>query len=136
VSREPVQLTAGAVSYRFPVPSKDGKTLFAVAGFKRAEIERYDAKAKVFQPFLSGISAQDISYSSDGQWIAYVSFPDGVLWRSKPDGTDRLQLSSPRFMRCRRDGPRTEVKSCFTTWNRASRHASLKSPPRAEGRNK
>jgi eukaryotic-like serine/threonine-protein kinase len=95
VSRDPVQLTSGAVSYRFPVPSKDGKTLFAVAGFRRAEIQRYDAKAKTFQPFLSGISAQDLSYSHDGQWIAYVSFPDGVLWRSKPDGTDRLQLSSP-----------------------------------------
>ncbi len=95
VSREPVQLTAGTVSYRFPVPSKDGKTLFAVAGFRRAEIERYDATAKTFQPFLSGISAQDLSYSKDGQWIAYVSFPDGVLWRSKPDGTEKLQLSFP-----------------------------------------
>jgi hypothetical protein len=60
VSRGRLQLTAGAVTYRYPLPSKDGKTLFAVAGFRRAEIQRYDAKAKTFQPFLSGISAQDL----------------------------------------------------------------------------
>jgi serine/threonine protein kinase/Tol biopolymer transport system component len=95
VNREPVQLTAGTVSYSYPVPSKDGKTLFAVAGFARGELERYDAKAKAFVSFLGGIPAQDVSFSKDGQWVAYVTYPDGVLWRSKSDGSDKAQLSSP-----------------------------------------
>ena len=95
VSRKPVELTAGAVSYGDPVPGKDGKTIFAVAGFTRGELERYDPKAKTFEPFLGGISAQDLSFSRDGQWVAYVSYPDGTLWRSKLDGTLKLQLSSP-----------------------------------------
>jgi len=95
VSREPVKLTAGAVSYGYPVPSKDGKTIFAVAGFLRGEIERYDAKTKTFGTFLGGVSAQDISFSRDGQWVAYVSYPEGILWRSKPDGTEKAQISSP-----------------------------------------
>ncbi|MGE5327007.1 MAG: protein kinase domain-containing protein, partial [Deltaproteobacteria bacterium] len=69
VNREPVQLTAGTVSYSYPVPSKDGKTLFAVAGFRRGELMRYDAKAKAFVSFLGGISAQDVSFSKDGQWV-------------------------------------------------------------------
>jgi Tol biopolymer transport system component/predicted Ser/Thr protein kinase len=95
VSREPMQLTSGAVSYGFPIPSKDGRKLFAVAGLVRGELERYDAKSKAIEPFLSGISAQDMAFSKDGQWVAYVSYPEGTLWRSKADGSDRLQLSFP-----------------------------------------
>ncbi len=95
VTREPMQLTSGAISYGFPIPSKDGRKLFAVAGLVRGELERYDAKSKAVEPFLSGISAQDVAFSKEGQWVAYVSFPEGTLWRSKADGSDRLQLSFP-----------------------------------------
>jgi serine/threonine protein kinase/Tol biopolymer transport system component len=95
VSHAPVQLTSGATAYFSPVPAKDGKTLFAVAGYRRGELERYDVKAKAFVPYLGGISAQDVSFSRDGQWVAYVSYPDGILWRSKVDGSEKLQLSSP-----------------------------------------
>jgi serine/threonine protein kinase/Tol biopolymer transport system component len=95
VSHDPVQLTSGAISYAYPLPSKDGKRLFAVAGLVRGELEHYNAKSKTLEPFLSGISAQDVAFSRDGQWVAYVSFPEGTLWRSKLDGTERLQLSFP-----------------------------------------
>jgi len=98
VSREPMQLTSGAINYGYPIPSKDGRKLFAVAGLLRGELVRYDAKSKAFEPFLSGISAQDIAFSKDGHWVAYVSYPEGTLWRSKADGSDRLQLSfSPLY---------------------------------------
>jgi Tol biopolymer transport system component len=95
VSREPMQLTSGAINYGYPIPSKDGRKLFAVAGLARGELVRYDAKSKAFEPFLSGISAQDVAFSKDGQWVAYVLYPEGTLWRSKADGSDRLQLSFP-----------------------------------------
>jgi len=94
VNRQPMQLTAGTVSYSFSVPGKDGKTLFAVAGFRRAELQRYNAKSKAFEPYLGGMSAQDVDFSKDGQWVAYVSYPEGILWRSKLDGSEKLQLSS------------------------------------------
>ena len=94
VNRQPVQLTAGTVSYSFPVPGKDGKTLFATAGFKRAEIQRYNTKSKAFESFMGGLSAQDLDFSKDGQWVAYSSYPEGILWRSKLDGSEKLQLSS------------------------------------------
>ncbi|PYT49313.1 MAG: hypothetical protein DMG44_11335 [Acidobacteria bacterium] len=95
VTREPLQLTSGAINYGFPIPSKDGRKLFAVAGLARGELVRYDAKSKAVEPFLSGISAQDVAFSKDGQWVAYVLYPEGTLWRSKADGSDRLQLSFP-----------------------------------------
>ncbi|HEV2247853.1 MAG TPA: protein kinase, partial [Terriglobia bacterium] len=94
VSREPAQLTSGAITYSDPLPGKDGKKLFAVAGLARGELERYDAKSRQFMPFLSGISASGVSFSRDHQWLAYVSYPEGNLWRGRADGSERLQLTS------------------------------------------
>jgi len=96
-SRAPVQLTSGVTTYSDPLPSKDGKQLFAVAGSRRGELQRYDGKTKTFEPYLGGISAQDLAFSKDGQWVAYATFPEGTLWRSKLDGSDKLQLSAPPF---------------------------------------
>ena len=61
----------------------------------RAELVRYDSKSGDFFPFLGGISAGDVDFSRDGQWVTYVSYPDNALWRSKPDGSARLQLTYP-----------------------------------------
>jgi eukaryotic-like serine/threonine-protein kinase len=96
VSPAPVQLTAGAIRYTgsYVVPGQDGKKLFAVEDLPRGELERYDVKTKVFTPYLGGISAQDVAFSKDRQWVAYVLFPEGTLWRSKVDGSEKLQLSS------------------------------------------
>jgi len=95
VSHTPVQLTSGTTAYTRPVPSKDGKELYAVAGFRRGELERYDSGFKTFTPYLNGLSAGDVAFSKDGQRVAYVSYPDWTLWRSKADGSDKLQLSFP-----------------------------------------
>ena len=88
-----VQLTSGPIPFSEALPSKDGKYLFAVGVAPRGELVRYDGRGKQFVPFLSGISAEYVTFSKDGQWVAYVTFPDGALWRSKADGSDRLQLT-------------------------------------------
>ena len=94
-SAQPVQLTSGPMSFFLPLPSKDGKKLFVVGALARGELSRYDTKSGEFLPFLSGISADSVSFSKDGQWVAYVSFPEGTLWKSKLDGSQRIQLSYP-----------------------------------------
>ena len=94
VSRAPVQLTSGAIIYSDPLPDKDGRKLYAVAGFRRGELDRYDSQTSTFVPYLGGISAGDVTFSQDGKWVAYVSYPEGVLWRSHVDGSDKLQISS------------------------------------------
>jgi len=66
-----------------------------VEALPRGELDRYDAKTKAFVPYFGGISAQDVAFSKDGQWVAYVSFREGTLWRSRADGSDKLQLSFP-----------------------------------------
>jgi serine/threonine protein kinase/Tol biopolymer transport system component len=93
VSNQPMQLTTGPLSFRVPVPSKDGKKLFVIGTQPRAELVRYDFKSGEFVPYLGGISAGELDFSRDGKWVAYVSYPDGALWRSKLDGSERLQLT-------------------------------------------
>jgi serine/threonine protein kinase len=92
-SRVPVQLTTSPLQFSDVIPSRDGKRLFVVGVQRRAELVRYEAKSDRFSPFLGGISAGDVDFSRDGQWVAYVTYPDGNLWRSRIDGTDRLQLT-------------------------------------------
>jgi eukaryotic-like serine/threonine-protein kinase len=93
VSPAPVQLTTGPLQFGNPLPSKDGKQVFAIGTQSRAELVRYDAKSGELVPFLGGISAGDVEFSRDGEWVTYVSYPDDTLWRSKADGSSRLQLT-------------------------------------------
>ena len=90
---KPVQLTSSPMPLGPPIPSTDGKKVFVVGRTLRGALTRYDVKSRRLEPFLDGISAEFVDFSRDGQWVAYVSFPDGVLWRSKVDGSERVQLT-------------------------------------------
>jgi len=91
--RAPQRLTTGPVSYVFFLPSLDGKKLFATGFLSRGELVRYEAKTSKFITLLPGISASDADFSRDGEWIVYAAFPECTLWRSKLDGSERLQLT-------------------------------------------
>ena len=77
-----------------PLPSRDGKKIFFVGELRRGELVRFDDQKKEFAPYISGISAELLSFSRDGRWMTFVSYPEGTLWRSKSDGSNRLQLTS------------------------------------------
>jgi Tol biopolymer transport system component/predicted Ser/Thr protein kinase len=97
-SQLPLQITAGPISYSAPVASPDRSRLFVIGEQPRAELQRHDPKLKQFAPYLGGISAGEIDFSRDGQWIAYKAYPDDTLWRSRVDGSEKLQLSSPPML--------------------------------------
>jgi Tol biopolymer transport system component len=92
---EPVQLTSGQLNSLAPVPSPDGNKLYIIGQQLRGEVVRYDSTSHEWLPYLSGISAEFLNFSRDGQWVTYSRFPEGTLWRSKLDGSDRLQLTVP-----------------------------------------
>ena len=96
--QEPVQLTTGPMNIGNPVPSRDGKKLFVQGWQPRGELVHYDAKSEQFAPYLSGISAMGLDFSRDGEWVAYNDATDGAMWRSKVDGTQKLQLVFPPML--------------------------------------
>src|ERR1039457_607567 len=89
---EPVQLTSGPIRWNTPIPSKDGTKIFAHGVILRGELDRYDAQSGRPQPYLGGISADQVTFSRDGQFVAYVTFPEGILWRANRDGSHPVQL--------------------------------------------
>ena len=92
--RPALQLTNGPLDFSGPAPSRDGKKIFAVGAQPRTELIRYDGKSG-FGPFLGGLSVTDVAFSTDGQWVTYVMIPDKGLWRSRVDGSERMQLTDP-----------------------------------------
>jgi Tol biopolymer transport system component len=94
-SAEPVPLTANPMNWRDPIPARGTNKIFSNSKISRGELCRFDPKTNQLQPFLGGISAQDISFSKDGRSVAYVSYPDGILWKANRDGSNPVQLSAP-----------------------------------------
>ena len=90
----PVALTASPMTLSSPVVSRDGSKLFVVGATYRGELSQYAPRTRQFSPFLGGISAEYVSFSQDGQWVAWVTYPDGELWRGRVDGSERLQLTA------------------------------------------
>jgi eukaryotic-like serine/threonine-protein kinase len=94
-SNAPQQLTAGPLAFLSPVPANGGNKLFVVGQQLRFELQRYDPNSRHFLPYLNGISAGELDFTQDGQWLTYVSYPDHTLWRSKLDNSERSQLTYP-----------------------------------------
>lgn len=93
----PVQLYSTPMTFGSLAPNPDGKQIFFAAGQERRELVRYDAGHKEFVPFLPDVAGRWAAFSTGEQWVAYVTVPDGTLWRSRPDGSDRLQLTTPQL---------------------------------------
>ena len=121
---EPIQLIPGPIQWGRPIAAKDGKKIFATGMTRRGELTRYDTQSKQFQPFLKGISADGLAFSKDGDSVAYVSYPEGILWKANRDGSNPVQLSYPPMSalnpRWSPDGAQivfTDVASPLRTWS-------------------
>ncbi len=92
---EPMQLTSGPIRWGRPLSSADGKKIYDRGVTLNAEVVRWNEHVQQFQPELGGISAEFVAFSPDGKSVAYVTFPEGVLWRADLDGSHPTQLSDP-----------------------------------------
>jgi Tol biopolymer transport system component/DNA-binding winged helix-turn-helix (wHTH) protein len=90
---QPRQLTSGPMGWCCITPSLNGKTIFAVGQTARGELVRFDTQSHQLRPYMGGISAEFLWFSGDGKAVAYVTYPDGNLWRANRDGSERVQLS-------------------------------------------
>ncbi|MCG6927856.1 MAG: serine/threonine-protein kinase, partial [Acidobacteria bacterium] len=92
---DPIRLTLGPLSFTDVGAAPDGTRLFAWGRDRRGELLRYDEETGRFEEYLEGVSAYWVDASPDGAWLAWVSYPEDSLWRSRPDGSGRLRLTPP-----------------------------------------
>jgi Tol biopolymer transport system component len=89
----PAQITSGPMSFGNASIAHDSKNIWAIGVQPTVEVVKYEANKKKFVPVIAGLSATDVEFSADRKWITYVAIPEGTLWRSRADGSDRLQLT-------------------------------------------
>jgi len=91
----PVQLTRGPVSFTEIGPRPASSGLLAYGTTSRGELRRFDPQTRRFERFLGGESVGMVRASPDGEWLALVTYPEEVLWRTRRDGSERLRLTTP-----------------------------------------
>jgi Tol biopolymer transport system component len=88
-----VRLTSGQLDVLAATPSRDSDGLFMIGRIAQGTMQAYDPKLKRFVPFLGAWAAADFVISPDKQWMVYKDYPRRYLWRSKLDGSEKLQLT-------------------------------------------
>ena len=94
---EPIELTPGGMDFMYPTLTPDGRHILAIGWRLQGEVMRYDVANKRWVPHFSNRSAEWLMYSGDGQWVSYVTYPEGDLWRSRADGSEPLRIASAPF---------------------------------------
>ena len=94
----PVRLTSTANPIWGPLPIRDGSRILAFGSRSEFEHEIYAADLRQHLPFLRGARGLDLEVSRDGNWVAFQRMPDRTLWRSKMDGSERVQLAAPPML--------------------------------------
>jgi eukaryotic-like serine/threonine-protein kinase len=88
-----VRITGGQLDVLSATPSRDSSGLFLIGRIAQGAMRVYEPKISWFVPFLDGLAASVFVISPDKQWMVYADYPRHYLWRSKLDGSDRLQLT-------------------------------------------
>jgi Tol biopolymer transport system component/DNA-binding winged helix-turn-helix (wHTH) protein len=92
-SGPPIRLTSGPMNFDVVEPSRDGRRLFVSSGSARMEFVQQDPKSKQFVSPFKGADIWDVQFSPKGDRIAFLG-GDSNLWQSRPDGRERVQLTT------------------------------------------
>ena len=90
----PFPLTSGPDVLHVTIPTQTGSRIFAFSFRSRRELEKLDPLTKRTSMLSIDTLAQEASVAPDGQMVVYSNRPDGSLWRSNTDGSQRLRLTS------------------------------------------
>lgn len=94
-SSRPIQITNGPLNYLAPIAARTGERLFFIGLDTRYVLLRYESAAKQFVPYGRPLnSAALVDFSRAGPSVAWIKPEDSSLWRSRTDGTQRVQLTT------------------------------------------
>ncbi len=89
----PTRITNGPLSFVAPATSRNGHQIYFLGLETQSALLQFDPTRKAFVPeqeFLS--DANRIEYSRDQQWVSWTD-QSGRLWRARPDGSERIQVT-------------------------------------------
>jgi Tol biopolymer transport system component/DNA-binding winged helix-turn-helix (wHTH) protein len=92
-SRGPFQLTSGPDSPWGGTPGRDGRHIFFYNGAWREDLKRLDVATGQFSSLGPNSGAMHIVFSRDGNSIVYIDPEHGGLYRSRLDGSNRVELT-------------------------------------------
>jgi Tol biopolymer transport system component/DNA-binding winged helix-turn-helix (wHTH) protein len=94
----PRPITNGPLDFAAPSTSREGHGVFFVGSNSRWEVRVFSPASRQFVPLQSNLASKSlVEYSPDGRWVAWLNASDGSLWKSRADGSERLQLMGPPF---------------------------------------
>ncbi len=88
-----VRLTGNQLDIEAAAPARNGGALFVLGRLRQGTMQFLDLRTKEFVPYLKGLPATEFVISPNRKWMAYSEYPSGFLWRSRLDGTEKLQLT-------------------------------------------
>jgi Tol biopolymer transport system component/DNA-binding winged helix-turn-helix (wHTH) protein len=88
------EITHGPVSFTQLAAAPEGMRVFALGTHPEYQLVRYDATTHKSTRLLEDAGATTVAYSPDEQWIVYALRQNGTLWKSRKDGTGRVELTS------------------------------------------
>jgi serine/threonine protein kinase len=89
----PVRITGNQIPILASTPSRDSRGLFVLGRMDEGAMRAYDPQSKKLAPLLDDLSMLGFVISPDHQWMAYIDYPSRNLWKSKLDGSEKLQLT-------------------------------------------
>ena len=90
----PIQLTTGPIAFDHPNAMPDGSRIFAIGSHNEYQLLRIDPKTSEKTAMLAESGATDMDFSLDGQWVVYAARENGTLWKSRIDGSGKVQLTA------------------------------------------
>lgn len=88
-----IEMTHGPISYFRLAASSDPDRIFALGKHPEYQLVRFDPKTGVSSTVLADAGATEVDFSPDGNWIVYSLRGNGALWKSRRDGTQRIELT-------------------------------------------
>jgi Tol biopolymer transport system component len=88
---------------------KSNRLLVMKSRARYDHLVKFHASRGTLEPFPAGRSVDYPDFSHDGGWMAWVDSDDGSLWKSRINGTDRVQLTAgPLYAQLPRWSPHDE----------------------------
>jgi Tol biopolymer transport system component len=89
-----VRVTGNQLPILAAAPMRDSHGLFVLGKTDEGAMRAYDPRSKKLLPYLDDLSMIEFVISPDRQWMAYTEYPTRHLWKSRLDGSERVQLTS------------------------------------------